>query len=87
MRYNFLIILLIVLILAPVSPGKCSDNNYNELRLTSYKQIQSQRFKITLSDSWFAKDKLDHLLVSAFLTTGSYYLLREEQNLKEKVNT
>jgi uncharacterized protein YfiM (DUF2279 family) len=43
-----------------------------------------QSYRITFSDSWFAKDKADHFLVSAFLTAGSYYFLTEEQQYSKK---
>jgi uncharacterized protein YfiM (DUF2279 family) len=47
-------------------------------------EIELHSFKITLADSWFGKDKADHFLASAFLTVGSFYLLKEEQNLSHK---
>lgn len=45
----------------------------------SESKIQNQRFKITLSDSWFGRDKVHHFITSAFLSGVGYYLLHEEQ--------
>ncbi|MCI0494112.1 hypothetical protein L0Z72_03825 [candidate division KSB1 bacterium] len=42
------------------------------------------KFKITLSDSWFTRDKAHHFLTSAFLSAAGYYLLREEQKFSNQ---
>lgn len=42
--------------------------------------ILNHQFKITLSDSWFSRDKIHHFLTSAFLSGVGYYFLHDEQN-------
>lgn len=39
----------------------------------------SHQFKVTLSDTWFGRDKVHHFLTSAFLSAAGYYALRDEQ--------
>jgi len=46
-------------------------------------KVELQKFKVTMSDSWFGKDKADHFLASVFLTAGSFYYLKEEQNISQ----
>ncbi|MBD3289837.1 hypothetical protein GF337_13610 [candidate division KSB1 bacterium] len=48
------------------------------------KKDRFQSYKVTFSDSWLAKDKADHFIVSAFLTAGCFYYLSEEQNFSRK---
>lgn len=65
--------------------GQNSKKIENKLGLQkneySYSKQKLQSFRISLSDSWFGKDKADHFLVSAFLMAGSYYFFKEEQNI------
>ena len=49
----------------------------------SIPNVELPTFKVTLSDPWLGKDKADHLLASVFLTAGSFYFLKEEQNFSQ----
>jgi len=40
-----------------------------------------QRIRLQSADPWFGKDKFDHFLLSAFLTTAGYYSARENFKL------
>jgi len=87
------IFLLTIFILFHVSNGFGWDNqtfinkiNLSSLEQSNFQQNRSQ-FKITLNDQWFSKDKMDHLLVSTFLTVGGYYFLQREQNHSHQTST
>ena len=69
------------LIIATNCWGQNSIEHDNLVKLNAhYPKIKLQSFKITFRDSWFGKDKADHLLVSGFLTAMSFYVFKEEQN-------
>lgn len=40
-----------------------------------------RRIRLQSADPWFGKDKFDHFLLSAFLTTAGYYSARENFKL------
>ena len=60
-----------------------SQNNGLQSYPTS--KINLQQFKITLSDSWFSRDKTHHFITSAFLSSAGYYFLREEKKYSNNV--
>ncbi len=47
---------------------------------SSQDSTQTQTVKPALADSWFAKDKADHFVTSAFLTGLGYYAANKELN-------
>ena len=84
----FLKLLLLQLFLISTCWGHDHDGSTSKLDLLVVKKPilmnEIKTFKITLTDSWFGKDKADHFLVSAFLTAGSYYFFKEDQNISYK---
>lgn len=83
-------LLLVFLLCASICWGQNKNEDIVKLDLISFythnPKYQLQQFKITLDDSWFGKDKADHFLVSAFLTATSFYFIRQEQTISEKIS-
>lgn len=56
-----------------------NPNFANSPDASAFSVIQNLKFKFTVSDSWFGRDKVHHFLTSAFLSGVGYYFLRDEQ--------
>lgn len=90
MRVNLILMILISLFLVNRGSGQVNvvqSSKFNFDFLQNPKpEFQNPKFKITLSDSWFSRDKVHHFLTSAFLSGTGYYFLREEQNYSNKLS-
>lgn len=84
---QFFFLLISLLLFVSACWGQNGFEYKNKFNLVAQKpvpKIERQSFKVTFTDSWFGKDKVDHFLVSSFLTAGSFYLIKEEQNLSQQ---
>ena len=72
----------VIILLLCISTGWGKNDCFAPLsKSPQIPKFELQSFRITVNDSWVGKDKADHFLTSAFLTAGSFYILREEQNM------
>jgi uncharacterized protein YfiM (DUF2279 family) len=74
---NLAFLLLVVLTFSVNSLGVTNSRILVEEQPNLLIKQSDCKFKITLKDRWFSKDKADHLLASAFLTAHGYYLLKK----------
>ena len=88
MRFHLILIILISLFFTNRGLGQdniVQSSKFKVDLLQSPKpKSQNPNFKITLSDSWFGRDKVHHFLTSALLSGVGYYFLREEQSYSNK---
>jgi putative lipoprotein len=88
MRFNFILLMLILLFFINTSLAQNSVSNSNKFKLgliqNPNSQFQKPHLKITLSDSWFGRDKVHHFLTSAFLSGVGYYFFHEEQHYSNR---
>lgn len=84
MLVKFILLILVLLFFVNISLGHDYEIQSDKFRLSLIRIpksiIRNQQFKITLSDSWFGRDKVHHFLTSAFLSGVGYYFFHEEQN-------
>ncbi|MDZ7330897.1 MAG: hypothetical protein ONB13_01410 [candidate division KSB1 bacterium] len=81
-RILFLLFGLILLLpYRTIAQEKPSTPNRNFCCWSAHWNLLSpnRQFNVTLSDSWFGRDKVHHFLTSAFLSAAGYYVLRDEQ--------
>ena len=88
MRSNLIVVILISLFFVNKVSGQDNVVQMNKFKVACLQNPKSksqiQKFKITLSDSWFGRDKVHHFLTSALLAGAGYYFLRDEQNYSNK---
>jgi putative lipoprotein len=88
MRVSLILIILISLFFVNRVSGQDNIVQSSKFKvdfLQSLKpQFQIPKFKITISDPWFGRDKVHHFLTSALLSGVGYYFLREEQSCSNK---
>lgn len=85
-KASFIIIILLSMTSISLGQKRASYSKkfaLHEFSNSTYKVLNTQ-FKITLSDSWFSRDKVHHFLTSAFLSGVGYYFFHEEQNYSNK---
>jgi putative lipoprotein len=88
MRFNLILVVLILVFFINTSLAQNNISSLNKFKSDLIQnpnsQIQKPHFKITLSDSWFGRDKAHHFLTSAFLSGVGYYFFHEEQNYSNR---
>jgi len=90
MKIKVNIILLFLMIPVSTCIGQIKTEKLTKFEIDTIQNsnsgIQIKQFKLTLSDSWFGKDKAHHFLTSAFLSGIGYYFLHEEHNFPNRIS-